>query len=304
MTLSRYFTDSRTLVGNYLWQRTQPATPLLRAANRALAETLTLRPAGDAHYPWGGVAYAVPHILRACFPEYAPNRTAAYRGALALTQMADTPYSAAFMANFFAYAAEVLRDATKSPEIRARLTYALGLLEEAWRSPHFLLGPLFTPDPKRSVAELLAIPDDTIVADLVAIHDRFLTVMGEKLALPHALYPSFGRARDNGSDPLVLGDELLLIKTTTQPKLDATWLREALGWLLLDMQDQARIGHIGFYCARQGTHISWPVAQFVAEVVAKPRATLPALRQEFAALRALLHWQPMTVPLVSTTGVV
>jgi hypothetical protein len=297
MSLAHYFTDPRTLVGQYLWRRTAHSATLARQANRLLAGAETLRPYDDAHYPWGIVAYAAPYLLRMAFPDFASRQTAAYHGAEALTLLSDLPYTLELREQVFDYAAALQGDAFRQPGDLARLSHVLGLFEEALRTPRAIMGPLFVPTPKLNVTELLAIPEPHIVADLEQIWTRFLPLAEVSQARPHDLFPDFGKRAlaGSGHDPLLLDGELMLIKTTTTPKIDARWVRELLGYTLLDTENRHSIHTVSLYFARQGTRLTWPVERFAASLADMPVGSLARLRREFAYVRDMLRRQPAPV---------
>lgn len=289
MALARYFDDHRSLIGQYLWRIAAHTSDLSGAANRRLGAVPTVRPVAD-HYPWGAVAYATPYRLRAAFGDVDLRVTAAWRGGQILTQLADTPYPQAVIDAVFAAGDAQLGTAGQDEAALARLCYVLGLFEEVDRSPRFLHGPLVQPTPKHSLAELLAIPDDQCVADLQEMGVLFAECCSDLLTRPHVLFPPFGRGAANGqgNDPILVDGELLLIKTTAQPRLEARWLREMLGYVLLDDRDLCGVHTVSWYMARQGMRLTWPVAEFVGRLSGQPMAEL---RQEFAQVRRLARGQ-------------
>lgn len=292
MSLARYFDDHHSLIGQYLWRVAAHTSTLTSAANRQLSAATTVRPA-DQQYPWGAVAYAMPYRVRAAFGDLRLSDTAAWRGGQILTQLADTPYPPRVIDAVFA-AWETLR-ATPGPNeaALARMCYVLGLFEEVDRSMRFMLGPLMQPDSQPGIAEILAIPPAICVADIQQMGSMFVEQCGDLLARPHVLFPPFGRAVliGQGNDPMLIDGELLLIKTTVQPRLEARWLRELLGYVLLDDHDTRGIHTVSLYLARQGVRVAWPVAEFVGRLSGQATGALPALRQEFAHVRRLARGQ-------------
>jgi hypothetical protein len=284
-------------VGQYLWRRAAHSAPLARQANRLVSGVETVRPVDDAHYPWGAVAYATPYLLRMAFPTFAPRQTAAYHGAEALTLLEDSPYRMELREHIFTYAEALLSDPSRQPSELARVSYVFGLFEEALRTPRAVMGPLFVREPKLSVTALLDIPAPPILADLEQLLARFLPVAEAYQARPHALFPDFGKhaLAGSGNDPLLLDGELLLIKTTTTPKIDARWFRELLGYALLDTENQHSIQTVGLYLARQGARLTWSLDHFVATLAGMSTGSLTRLRREFAYVRATLKRQPAPV---------
>ena len=74
------------------------------------------------------------------------------------------------------------------------------------------------------------------------------------IALPHTLNPTFEGSRDvGGADAdLVVNGTLIDIKTTVRPEIKPDWIRQLLGYVLLDYSVRHQIKAIGLYMARQG----------------------------------------------------
>ncbi|MGW1682083.1 hypothetical protein [Saccharopolyspora sp. NPDC002376] len=90
-----------------------------------------------------------------------------------------------------------------------------------------------------------------------------------------------------GTGDLVVGDALVDIKLTREsaPPVDK-WLRQLLGYLLLDWDDVLRIETLAVYAGWQGLMLSCPVNELLTAASSGPTPTLDALREEFrAALR-------------------
>ena len=90
----------------------------------------------------------------------------------------------------------------------------------------------------------------------------------------------------NGADAdLVVSRCLYDVKTTVNPRdqLPAN-VRQLIGYALLDWHDRYGLERVGFYFARQGRWMDWPLELLVKETTGDPHATLSGLRDEFRLL--------------------
>ena len=82
----------------------------------------------------------------------------------------------------------------------------------------------------------------------------------------------------------ILGSGLYEIKTVQRPREQLTErLRQLIGYLLLDWNDRYGLETAGFYFARQGEFVSWPVAFLIRETTGDAGTTLADLRAAFKA---------------------
>lgn len=208
--------------------------------------------------------------------------------------IAQGPYPWKLIASFFAGLDMVLADIQpvrrrlelEAEQLLARYCFVLGLLEEAFRSHRYMDGPLLVPTPKRSTEELLAIAEDTWIADLCAMATLFYDRYSHLLSQPVVLNPTFTGSRDvGGADADLIVDGCLIdIKASVQPKIDPGWLRQLAGYALLDYTDERRIHSVGIYMARQGILLTWPLADFFYLLTGDETLSVEALRQEFRLL--------------------
>jgi hypothetical protein len=170
--------------------------------------------------------------------------------------------------------------------ILARYCFVLGLFEEVYRSSRYLDSPLMVPAPKKSIDELLAIPEDVWIEDLCALSWLFYDKHSHLLSLPFTLNPAFIGSNDVGraDADLIVNGCLIEIKSTIGPKLDAKHLRQLVGYLLLDYDDAYHIESVGIYMARQGELFTWPIADFICQLTGDSTASVTQLRQEFRKL--------------------
>jgi len=165
----------------------------------------------------------------------------------------------------------------------ARYCLVLAAFEQVFRSG--MLGersPLIYPTPCADIEELLARARSAWVEDLCAMASAFHDV-AERHGLfdvPHVLNPTFEGSADMRADAdVILGGCLLDVKCTVQPSLTLESLAQLLGYLLLDYSDAYSIEAAGFYLARQGLLLRWPLVRLFCHQAS--RAELSQLRESF-----------------------
>jgi hypothetical protein len=147
-------------------------------------------------------------------------------------------------------------------------------------------GPLFMPEPKQSFEELLALVEEGWIDDLCQLTALFHDTCQHLLLQPFNLNPTFAGSGDvGGADTDLIVDGCLIeIKTSKQMQIDADWLRQLVGYVLLDYNDEYHINSVALYMVRQGVLFTWPLADFLSLLTASDAITLPLLRQEFSDL--------------------
>jgi hypothetical protein len=186
----------------------------------------------------------------------------------------------------------------------ARHCYALGLFELAYRSPshadeHLLVildqqmdramsvnATVLPEERGRFVSEILALARDEWVDDLCQLSRQFLERCGSLLPQPTVLNPTFAGSADvGGADADLIVDRCLLeIKTTVRSAIEARWLHQLLGYVLLDYDDTYGINSLGFYLVRHGVLRRWLLQDVLEALTGDTVASLPALRSEFRAV--------------------
>lgn len=290
MSLTAHVANNGSLIGHYLWRSYNHTAPLAHAANQELGAATTLRPDAES-YPWATVSRAMDYRIRYSFGVSREQIILPARGAQILAALHDEHYDRDLLHAFFAQLEGTLdllqpsgRQLDQDEErILARYCYVLALLEEVARTNRYEEGPLFVPATKHTVEDLLAIPDDVVIDDMSRMGLLFWARYGAMTRLPHSINPRFAGQIEVGSTDadLIVDGCLINIKTTVQPKIDARWLRQLVGYTLLDYHDRHHLHSVGIYMARQGILLRWPIADFVAALSQSPSADLPRLRQEF-----------------------
>jgi hypothetical protein len=172
----------------------------------------------------------------------------------------------------------------------SRYCFALGLFEEVFRTGAVAPGSLLNAlGPTTTVDDFLeAIPNDWI-EDLAQLAVLFLDVFRDRLGRAAVLNPVFAQSRAvGGADADLISDGMLLeIKTTINSRIDGAWIRQLLGYLLLDTVDEFEVECLGLYLARQGRLFVWPLPDALKTIAGRP-VDLSAVRIEFATFLGTL----------------
>ena len=289
-------------IGKFLQERFAHTTSLTADANRLLkqADTLLLN-APTSSYPHGYIGMAIDYRIRYSFSITPNQELAAFTGARMLPHMSEffmeRPYSPELIDTFFASLDATLKTVqpvrrrleTAAERILARYCYVLSLFEEVYRNPREAQkkGRLFEPPPKKSVDELLAIPEDIWIDDLCAMAWSFYDNYHNLLSRPCKLNPGFMGIGDiaTSDGDLIVDGCLIEIKASKNSSLDPKWLRQLAGYLLLDFNDTYSIHSVSIYMAGQGLLLPpWSVTDCLRLLTGDNTVTLTQLRQEFRTL--------------------
>ena len=95
-----------------------------------------------------------------------------------------------------------------------------------------------------------------------------------------------GSASVDGADAdLIVEGCLYEVKTTKAPREKLVGaFRQLLGYVLLDWSHDHGLERAGFYFARQGKGMSWPLGEIVRQTTGEADATLAGLRDDFRRL--------------------
>jgi hypothetical protein len=285
-------------VGEFLQRRLRHTKRLTIRANGQLQRKRTLLPS-SSYCPWRTLERAIRYRIAYSFALTPSQKTRAWDGAFErLVYFDDEVYvRGLYTSNVLKLYFEQL-DVTlntlqpvgrvldaKSEHLLARYCFVLALLEEVSSRNSYRYSPLVMPCPKKSVDELLAIPQEEWIDDLYNLFRLFCKHNASLLSCPSILNPSF-----SGETGLVwaradlLADGCLIeIKASVEPNIQSMWLRNHAGCVLLDYGDQHQIHSVGIYMARQRLLISWPLDEFFRCPTGEPHTDLASLRQEFRA---------------------
>ena len=169
-------------------------------------------------------------------------------------------------------------------EILARFCLVLAAFEAVRRAgPRAWPPPYFGGALPESEADLLALVPDDWVEDAAALGAAFAKQYPSWHGANATLNPTFaGSAHIGGADADLIVDGCLWeIKTSKQPQGQGEWLRQLLGYVLLDYDDERAIERVGLLLPRQNRRVSWPIRKLVADMSGRDDLTLQNLRKSF-----------------------
>ena len=308
-------------IGQFFRQRFPNTATVTRVTNLRLKTATTIRPTGTQPFPYGTVGTALDYRIRYYFAITPSRGLVAWLGAWNLLSVNDRwkvaekelasgrttsvppddegdlgtiHYPAAIITGFFDRL-DALLERTQPVGRRlepvaeqelARYCFVLALFEEVYRATRWEGGPLGVPSAKGSIEELLAVPGPAVIDDVCRLSSLFYDQFHGLLARPHILNPTFKGSRDvGGADADLIVDGCLIdIKTSISPTIEPEWLRQIVGYTLLDYNDERQIKSVGIYMARQGMLFTWPLVDLLPQLTGDPTATVKRLRQEFQTI--------------------
>lgn len=112
-----------------------------------------------------------------------------------------------------------------------------------------------------------------------------------RCVISHTLNPTFDGSEDiGGADAdFILGDVLIDIKTSIKPAINANYLWQLLGYVLLDYSDCYHIDSIGLYMSRQGSLFQWSLEEAVAILSPGKPKSIAEMRKQFRQLMMNLN---------------
>lgn len=106
---------------------------------------------------------------------------------------------------------------------------------------------------------------------------RALAKLGDRVIVA----PQLGRGFGVGD--LVVGRTLVEVKVVTEPTTDDVdqWLRQLLGYVLLDRHDALSLDTVAVYCPRQKQLLAYPIPELLVNISSGASLQLAALRTSF-----------------------
>ncbi|WP_329793556.1 hypothetical protein V1227_17000 [Lentzea sp. DG1S-22] len=104
-----------------------------------------------------------------------------------------------------------------------------------------------------------------------------LLELGEQVVVAPELAGGYGVA------DLVIGRTLVDVKLAVEPTDEdvAVWLRQLLGYVLLDRFDTFHLDAIAVYCGWHGELLTWPLSALLGSATSGPAPSLGRLRADF-----------------------
>lgn len=174
----------------------------------------------------------------------------------------------------------------------------LALLEEAIRTGN--MNSDLATRRYNDVNALLTIAEPHWIDDLRELSWEFYDEYGYLTARPFVLNPTFEGSGDvGGADAdLIVDGNLIEIKCTIKNQIQPDWLRQILGYVLLDYSDRYQITGIGIYMARQGLLFQWGLEEALEILCSGTPPTIAELRSQFKKLTGSLagNRKPVVLP--------
>jgi hypothetical protein len=286
-------------VGEFLYRRFSHPKRITLCVNKQFQWGERLLPS-TPYCPYGTLSRAINYRIRYSFALTPAQKLVAWRGAFEhLARDAGYnyvsgiggPYTLSEMESFFGHLEATLHTLQpvgrsldgEAEQLLARYCFVLALLEEVACNRSYRHSPLAIPRPRKSVDELLAIPQEDWINDLCRLIGLFYKRYAHMLTLPHVLKPVFQGCKDIGSSDadLIVAGCLITIKADVEQCIQATWLRHLAGCVLLDYNDLFHINAVGLYMVRRGKLVSWPLDEFLRLLTGGSTVDITSLRKEF-----------------------
>ncbi|SDN11400.1 hypothetical protein SAMN04488074_1357 [Lentzea albidocapillata subsp. violacea] len=164
------------------------------------------------------------------------------------------------------------------------------LLLDSFSQPMHRWGTKRTVDERRSLfaSALLQEADLYGNAEILNAFHRCWAVYLDRgrqglLALGDKVIVAPEMANGYGVVDLVIGRTLVDVKLAIEPTDDdvAAWLRQLLGYVLLDRFDTFRFDAVAIYCGWRGQVLTWPLSTLLRSAASGPAPTLANLRADF-----------------------
>lgn len=288
MSLTSNLKDPNSPIGQFFRTQFANTSAISKIVNAQLRSARPILPPYQQSYPYSLIGMAVDYRLRYYFDVTPEELLVAYGGATLLTSYIPR-YRAQLLENFFASLSQTLLDvkpvgrllANEEEILLARYCFVLALFETVFRSPE--IPDLLVSNISAGVSELLSLSQAEWIEDLCAISQRFFLEHRRLLGKPFVLNPVFRGSGDvGGADADLIVDGCLLdIKISVRNALDSQWLRQLMGYVLLDYNDDYAIRSVGVYMARQGVLFVWPVEEYARLLAGDENASVTTLRQQF-----------------------
>ena len=163
-----------------------------------------------------------------------------------------------------------------------RYCVVLAELEEAFRSGR---RRLTFPDDTYDWApsQLLELVEAHWLDDLRELSWLFYDRCSHLLSAPVTLNPTFAGGRHVGEADadLIVDGTLLEVKATVKDQIQADYVWQLLGYVLLDYGDEHKIRSIGIYMARQGLLFQWDLLEAISVLSGTDSPDLENLRDRF-----------------------
>ena len=170
-------------------------------------------------------------------------------------------------------------------ELLARYCIVLALFEEFERpgaTRAYGSSPLLGVGSAPTVDGLLGIAERHWVDDLCRLSEAFFHAFDGRFSGDAVLNPTFQGVNLGADADIIIDGCMMEFKTTVKATIEKVrGLYQLIGYSLLDYDDEYGIEKLGFYMARQGQVIEWPVADLFERLTGQGAPSLQELRRQF-----------------------
>lgn len=321
MSLSSHLRDTQSPIGRFLMTHFANTPAITHDPNVQLRSATCLQPTliPREYYPWGTIGHAIDFRVRLNFTTAVVSLAPALGAEDLLAFVSPAPSTSPQAGRdrrgeFFKHLYGLLNSEAQRVQSTqhailsipdedrlCRFCYVLGLLEETFRSGQpserlfqfahkWLSRPQDQPpsgfEQQQFADELLALVEPAWVNDLRQMSNLFLTRSQHLFDKPFILNPTFaGSGFVGGADADLIVDGCLIdLKSSKRASLDPVDLRQLVGYILLDFDDEHAIRSVAIYKARYGLFFTWPLEVYLACLMGQNHVSLSDLRAEFHAL--------------------
>lgn len=254
--------------------------------------------------PWGLIGTALDYRLRFYFPQVGGRgqleKLVCFQGAAiacgttrkGISKRENVGFlSLELMSEFFSSLKQFLEQAQpqqnrldkSNEEALLRYCVVMAALDFFFRVGYDPSSVLLNPAPKVTLDELISVAETHWIEDLRFLSWQFHDKFSKMLSCPTVLNPTFdGSIFIGGADAdLIIDGCLVDIKATVNPRTEAGWLYQLLGYVLLDWHDEYQIKEVTIYFARQAFLLKWNLSDILRDITGQPQPSLAQLRQEW-----------------------
>lgn len=299
MSLGTHLRDSKSPVNRFIQEQfpNTKTAPFLVDARKQMRASETIRtPDADA-LPWSTIGIAMDYRIRYYFDVTPVDDLIAYYGPIfmragdAATAYGDLMYlTHDFFHNLENFTNQCQPVARRLPAVEEdvlnRYCIVLALFEEVFRTGSLSYNSPLAKEMFNDVDDLLAVAEPIWLDDMRQLSWRFYEGFSHLLELTHILNPTFDGSPDvGGADAdLIVDGALIDIKTSKNQRIDAYFIRELLGYTLLDYSDRYHIDSIGLYMSRQGILFKWSLDEVFGDLCPGPAPSIAEARARFQEL--------------------
>ena len=234
-----------------------------RTANKMLSTFNTTLPEGEHRdYPWMLIGTAFDYRVRLFFePGFNFEDTVALgrvpRGMVSIPGCENTAWS------LWNAGVGLTPEQRENDDYLGRLCIIAAQLEDVWRRG--VVGEWFLEAEQMTPEQLVESIPDAWANDIIQMVKKLEFAFSDRMPKHIVSNPVLGCSdlKIGADGDLLLDDCLIDIKATVNAKVSQAMLHQVVCYTLLDREDRFAIQKTGFYMARQGALIVWPLPELL-----------------------------------------